>query len=168
MPRTFATVLSPSMLLLPIQIRHTNGSAPGGDVRITNLWPGGSARPPDTRRASVFALQDTVRVSGGRPSPPRPPVREPPGCHEQCVRLAPPTPITTYVTSRPARKLTVVTVDFSSSASIRADIRARTDPSFNPHLQPVPPDIVKAGGSQPHDSRQHADGSVLVHSRVQQ
>ena len=38
--------------------------------RITNLWPGGSARPPDTRRASVFALQDTVRVSGGRALPP--------------------------------------------------------------------------------------------------
>ena len=38
--------------------------------RITNRWPGGSARPPDTRRASVFALQDTVRVSGGRALPP--------------------------------------------------------------------------------------------------
>ena len=34
--------------------------------RITNRWPGGSARPPDTRRASVFALQDTVRVSASR------------------------------------------------------------------------------------------------------
>ena len=70
MPRTFATVLPPLMLPLPIQIPHTNDRRSGGDARITNLWPGGSARPPDTRRASVFALQDTVRVSGGRPPTP--------------------------------------------------------------------------------------------------
>ena len=69
-PRTFATVLPPSMLLLPIQIPHTKNWRSGGDARITNLWPGGSARPPDTRRASGFALQDNVRVSGGRRLPP--------------------------------------------------------------------------------------------------
>ena len=81
-PRTFATVLPPLMLPLPIQIPHTKNWRSRGDARITNRWPGGSLRPPDTRRASAFALQDTVRVSVGRPSPPRPPVREPPErCH---------------------------------------------------------------------------------------
>ena len=58
------------MLLSPIQIPHTKNWRSRGDARITNRRPGGSARPPDTRRASVFALQDTVRVSGGRALPP--------------------------------------------------------------------------------------------------
>ena len=57
------------MLLLPIQIPHTKNWRSGGDGSITNLWPGGSARPPDTCRASGFALHDTVRVSGGRRLP---------------------------------------------------------------------------------------------------
>ena len=69
-PRTFATVLLPPMRLLPIQIPHTKNWRSRGDARITNHWSGGSLRPPDTRRASVFALQDTVRVSGGRALPP--------------------------------------------------------------------------------------------------
>ena len=51
-PRTFATVLPPLMLPLPIQIPHTKNWRSRGDARITNRWPGGSLRPPDTRRAS--------------------------------------------------------------------------------------------------------------------
>ena len=70
MPRTFATVLPPLMLPLPIQIPHTKNWRSRGDARITNHWSGGSLRPPDTRRASGFALQHTVRVSGGRRLPP--------------------------------------------------------------------------------------------------